>query len=528
MKRGIWPCTWVALEDAGKPPFVTAYRRHFVLDRDARIRVHVSADERYELFLDGARIGRGSERGDGRNWFFETYDLSLEQGEHVIVARVWSLGALAPYAQMSVRPGFILSPQEREFVLLLGTGVADWKAKRLQGYEFTDPMAAWGTGANLVVDGSRFDWGFEHGQGGGWEPVLALDAGADALRRNEFPPMHLMKPATLPPMMEVERFPGVVRFLAEIASAETHAVPIREADNLVAEIEPWNQLIAGVGSLLVPPRTRRRALIDLHNYYCAYPEVVVSGGAGSSIRVHWQESLYCEPEARTKGNRDQIEGKYFVTVWHRKDGIGDTFKPDGGQQRRFETLWWQCGRYIEVVVQTGDEPLRIESFKLRETRYPLEMESAFAASDERLAGVVPIALRALQMCAHETYMDCPYFEQLMYVGDTRLEALITYVLTRDDRLPRKALRMFDASRLPSGLTQSRYPSRVTQVIPSCCPWWVAMVHDFARWRDDEAFVRGLMPGVRAVVGSFRAFLTADGLLQAPEVWNYRDYVPACK
>ena len=87
----------------------------------------------------------------------------------------------------------------------------------------------------------------------------------------------------------------------------------------------------------------------------AYPEVITSGGAGSLVRIHWQESLFNEANTKTKGNRDEIEGKYFVTIWHGCDGIGDAFLPDGGTQRKFETLWWQCGRYVEVVVQTAEE-----------------------------------------------------------------------------------------------------------------------------------------------------------------------------
>jgi alpha-L-rhamnosidase len=129
------------------------------------------------------------------------------------------------------------------------------------------------------------------------------------------------------------------------------------------------------------------------------------------------------------------------------------------------------------------------------------------------------------MCAHETYMDCPYWEQLMYVGDTRLQALITYTLTRDDRLPRAALRQFDDSRLPSGLTQSRYPSRVTQVITPFALWWVGMVYDYALWRDDAALVRELLSGVRAVIGGFGRFLNADGLVEAPAGWNFMDWAP---
>ncbi|MEZ4610473.1 MAG: hypothetical protein R2838_09570 [Caldilineaceae bacterium] len=36
-----------------------------------------------------------------------------------------------------------------------------------------------------------------------------------------------------------------------------------------------------------------------------------------------------------------------------------------------------------------------------------------------------------------------------------------------------------------------------QVIPPFALWWVGMVYDYALWRGDRAFVRGLMPAVRA-------------------------------
>lgn len=95
----------------------------------------------------------------------------------------------------------------------------------------------------------------------------------------------------------------------------------------------------------------------------------------------------------------------------------------------------------------------------------------------------------------------------------------------DDHLPRKALRMFDASRLPSGLTQSRYPSNGIQIIPGFSLWWIGMVYDYALWRDDPAFVRSLMPGVRAVLDGMCALLNADGLIQAPFGWNFIDWTP---
>ena len=280
--------------------------------------------------------------------------------------------------------------------------------------------------------------------------------------------------------------------------------------------------------LTVPPHTARRVILDLDDYYCAYPQVVTRGGRQATIRLHWAESLYIpggEPswggaeEAARKGHRDEIEGKRFI-------GVGSTFRTDGGRGRVFEPLWWEAGRYVEVVVRTDEDALVLEKLAFIETRYPLSPESSMDCSDPRWAGVQRMSVRVLQMCSHETYFDCPYYEQLMYVGDTRLQALVTYALTPDTRLPRKALRMFEASHLVDrGLTQSRYPSRTTQIIPPFSLFWTLMVYDHALWRGDRAFVSGLMPGVRTVLETFLQLRNQAGLVQAPDGWNFMDWVP---
>ena len=159
--------------------------------------------------------------------------------------------------------------------------------------------------------------------------------------------------------------------------------------------------------------------------------------------------------------------------------------------------------------------MTLERCGFLETRYPLEMESRFRSSDPRLDAITPLALRSLQMCAHETYMDCPYYEQMMYVGDTRLEALTTYAISRDDRLPRKALVLFGLSRLPDGLTQARYPSRDVQVIPPFALWWVGMVYDYALWRSDRPSSRDCCRACGPCWTGFWHMSTPMDLLQAP-------------
>lgn len=517
-----WPAKWVGHpEQAGQAPVVIAYRRRFTLKSPAKVRIHVSADERYEMLVDGQREGRGPERGDKVNWFYETYDLDLAAGEHVIVARTWWLGPTAPspHAQISVRPGFFLLA-EGEHRDLLSTGIGEWDCKVLGGYAFERPQitgAFCAVGARVIVDGATFSWGFERGEGDGWVKVKELAKAAVASYQNEYPPEWVLRPALLPAMMDQPIRAGTVRHVSEPRADAKPPVEVRAKDHLPDEASAWQRMLAGERAVTIAANTSRRVIVDLDNYYCAYPELITTGGRGAVVKIFWAESLYQQSDGHSKGNRDQVDGKFFM-------GMGDTFKPDGGRSRRFQTLWWEAGRFVEISVITKDEPLTIEAISLRETRFPLTFESRFESSDPRLAEVTPIALRTLEMCAHETYFDCPYYEQLMYEGDTRLQVLTTYATSRDDRLPRKAIEMFDCSRLNSGLTEARYPSRVRQVIPPFSLWWVSMLHDFATWRNDPAFVAARMPGMRAVFEAFRRTITADGFLQSPDGWNFVDWV----
>ncbi|KPV49525.1 hypothetical protein SE17_32100, partial [Kouleothrix aurantiaca] len=63
---------WLAPATPGATPAVDAYRLRFSLAEAITARIHVSADERYELLLDGARLGRGPERGTARAWRYES------------------------------------------------------------------------------------------------------------------------------------------------------------------------------------------------------------------------------------------------------------------------------------------------------------------------------------------------------------------------------------------------------------------------------------------------------------------------
>lgn len=511
------PCRWVFCNEAGVPPFVTVYRCRFALVEAARLRIHVSADERYELFLDGNRMGRGSERGDRTNWFYETVEVELAAGEHQWIARCWSLGELRPWAQVSVQPGFLLQPEEVSHASLMGTGVAGWETKPLAGYRFIPTPPGIGTGAKLDIDGSSFDWDALSGEGSGWLPAQPSEYVYHRTGNYHFSStQRLMRPAVLPAMQEVPFRPANIRFIGHAGITEAESQPIDPNCDLLEERENWEGLLTGQ-PVYVPANTRRRIMIDLGGYYCLYPELTVTGGRCSVIRLHWGESLYDDVQGERKSNRDDIAGKWFR-------GIGDTYRPDGGENRRFDTLWWHAGRYAELIVETGKEALCLHELKLLETRYPLEMDGFITSNEDRLNRVVAASFRTLQMCAHETFMDCPYWEQLMYVGDTRIQSLVAYVSTLDDRLSHKALKMFLASRNNHlGLVNCAYPDQGGKHISSFSLWWVAMIYDYALWRGDREWIRPMMTGVRDELERLLGNRSPDGAVKLPVSWNFMDW-----
>jgi len=131
------------------------------------------------------------------------------------------------------------------------------------------------------------------------------------------------------------------------------------------------------------------------------------------------------------------------------------------------------------------------------------------------------------VCANETYFDTPYYEQLQYLGDTRIQALISLYVAGDDRLVRNAIEQFDWSRTSDGLTASRYPSALPQYIPPFSLIWVMIVHDYWMLRDDPAFVRRFLPGIRGVLGWFERRVDSTGLVRAGDTpwWGFVDWAP---
>ncbi len=245
------------------------------------------------------------------------------------------------------------------------------------------------------------------------------------------------------------------------------------------------------------------------------PELIVSGGQGASIRLTYAEALV--NEQGEKGNRNQIDGKHIF-------GLVDEFLPSGSSKAQaFTPIAWRTWRYLQLDVETGDQPLQLESLRTWFTAFPFQERAYFRSDGPSLAPIWEIGWRTARLDAHDTYMDTPYWERLQYIGDTRIQALISYTVAGDDRLARQAIQSFNDSRIPDGITQSRYPSFLAQYIPTFSLLWVGMVHDFWLYRGDADFVHAQLPGTRTVLDWFMARQRPDGLMGKLPWWAFVDW-----
>ena len=375
--------------------------------------------------------------------------------------------------------------------------------------KFNGMYLYYGSGPGEQLRAADYDWkwlapfGALEPQGSQW-----VHAGA-ALRENVFPNAGGAAPrgeqADISWMLVPDPLPAMA-FTTEVAG---HVVRSDFADATSFPDKP----------LTIPAHTHGHVLLDRSELTTGYPELKFSGGANAKMTLVYAEALY--DEKRHKGNRNEVGTRQAI-------GITDEVYPDGGQGRMFEPMWWRTWRYLDIEIQTTDEALQLDGLQATYTAYPFETKARFHSSDPELDKIFTIGWHTAELDAHETYMDTPYYEQLQYGGDTRIQMMITYAMTGDDRLPRQAIHALDDSRIPDGITQSRYPSQLPQYIPTFSLLWIGMLRDHYQYHGDKELVKQMLPGARTVLNWFGGYQHEDGLLSKVPWWSFIDWVETDK
>ena len=512
---------WIGPKGGTKEPYPFVRFRRLFKGRAVPLTIDVSADARFVLLLDGREIARGPHQGFPNHWYYETYTISgLDNADHVMEAVVFDLGDKGPFSILtSGQLGFILKAAD-DYDADLTTGRAAWQVADVNGMSFggvTDPDTM--TGAENIVRGTGF-----------LDPAAAANGRETVVLKKPVRDSEYgfaakgwaLFPTERPDQLYEEKSPGHIRVV--LAATETkQPVVYRAQASDAGWTEKFEALLRTGASVEIPSGTSLRILWDLEDYFCAYPLLDASGGKGAAIRWAWAECLYDpEPKGHIYGNkapRDAFDGKAMLRSMY------DTFLPDGRQQARFTVPWWKAGRWVELALRTEDEPLVLRRLALAESRYPLACTARFACDDPTVSRICDICVRGMQNCLHETFMDCPYFEQQMYPGDTRVEMLILNAISGDARPVRYGIGLFDYARRNNGLVPMNFPSRNIQDSSTYSLCWVMMAGDYVLWHGVDEFLRARIPGIRHTLGALALYANKDGLLENLPGWSFMDWVP---
>lgn len=532
------------------------------------LHIHFSADQRCILYLNGQQIARGPDSGSPDDWFYSSYRINgLTAGTHRLSAIAWWVGEGGHYSHMTVSPGFLLAA-EGEIATQLTTGIANWSAqictgihfhtdRNLTGAHFIGPSISYHGNATPHLESSEaIEARTTHSASKHWRPqcrqgLQEADKRIGALdvpERGRLDPFRYLTPSLLPDQQEEWLAAPHVRAVS--ASAIDTEAALRPVDvaNL-QQLQHWQDgLFSGAKPPFVEATQQISVLLDFGEIVTAFPFLETSLPQGivnkakkeyriegdsvgpeqtnseARVEVLWAESLYTDSFLKDnnlltrKGHRDAIVNKYF-------EGFGDTFHPDKHSSTSCASgLWWRSGRYVLLRIYGGATGIHLHNLRFRQTHYPIQVNGSFDSDNTDINAIVAISTRGILTCAHELYMDCPSFEQLMYAGDARIQALVHRCLNEDPRLVKKSLMLFANSRLlGGGLTLSRYPCRRSQIIPSFSFIWVLMLEDFLLWHNEADFAREQLPAVRSVLSNAEGLLGSSGLLEPATGWNFIDW-----
>jgi alpha-L-rhamnosidase len=498
-----WSARWISFPDNSNSQFgVYLFRKEILINtKPDKFIIHVSADNRYKLYINGVYVCNGPARSYLFKWNFESIDISsyLHSGRNIISSIVWNFAEYRPLAQISAQTGFIIQGNTKDENIL--NSDTSWVVIKDRAYKPV-PVSVnqyYAAGAGEEVDFKKHPWNWmdKNFNTSGWKHAKEVETGRPVGCMGEWgsPSLHLLSQREIPLMEErVQRFSKIRR----------------STTNIITE-----DFLKGINPVIISPKRKIKILIDQNVLTTAYPVINLSKGKNSLIKLTYAESLL--DRDGSKGNRNDIENKQII-------GNSDVVISDGGNNRIFQTLWWRTFRYIEMEIETKDEPLLLNDFFSIFTAYPFEQKASFTCDNSLFNDIWNVGWRTQRLCSNETFFDCPYYEQLQYIGDARIQALVSTYVSGDSRLTKNALAVLHGSQLPIGITQSRYPSNQAQIIPTFSLVWVTMIYDYWMLNSDSVFIKSMIPGMQETLNWFRNRIDSSGMLGPVEWWDFVDWV----
>ncbi len=249
-------------------------------------------------------------------------------------------------------------------------------------------------------------------------------------------------------------------------------------------------------------------LYDFGEQNCGYWEFEVNAAAGTILDFYAVE--FITPE----GVIQHADGNRNVLRYTCAEGWN-----------RYTSLKRRSGRYLFITVRNAARPAAIQHVGLIESTYPVQRVGVFQCSDSALNRIWEMSERTLKLCMEDTFTDCPLYEQTLWVGDARSEALFAFPVFGAYDLARRCIRIAGRSLEHYPLVGCQVPSAWDCILPAWSFMWGLSVLDYYRETGDAKFIAEVWPMVKQNLAGAKAQIDpATGLFSSTD-WNMFDWSP---
>ncbi len=235
---------------------------------------------------------------------------------------------------------------------------------------------------------------------------------------------------------------------------------------------------------------------------------VKARGKGQLKLTYAESYVFVENGDHIKRDRTDTNGEII--------GDYDIINVDGEATREF--FWFRTFRFIKVE---GDAEL--VSLEVAETGYPLKVCETYDFGTETDNKLWEMCVNSLKCCMHETYEDCPYYEQLQYAMDTFMQMVFNMRLDEDCRLVKRGINDFASSVSGVDISMSRYPVATPQYILGFSLFIVFMLDALEKNRGEHSFIKKYLGTVDIIFSAFEERKRQDGLLGKGSDWSFVDW-----
>ena len=512
---------WINKEQEHEEIFLRARKSFSLAHVPENCRLKITCSGIYKLWINGAPVVHGPAHSGTQVKRVDELDVSkwLRTGNNLITVRSIHFSyctaqgfcpAPALAAELSGENIFIETDSSWRLSIDSAFCLPSFRRNTMFGPQEIYDSGKEDDWLSLEYDDSKWDYA----------SIVEKPWGEEIARGVPFPKEFEIKPVAVCSVAEVidqEHFPAMWRYHSYRSLSVTLLQDVPEKP-VYSEVRTPENLIgdnAGVMTVIQPsirdasqPTMYCATVIfDFGREITGYTRFEVEGNAGAIVDTVCGELLTA---GRVQAMR---QGTHYADRYILKEG-----------RQSHEVYDWKGFRYVQLTFRNLTRPLTLHKISTLFTSYPVQDAGQFrCAEDSLLEQIWNIGAYTQQLCMHDRLMDCPWREQVQWLGDGRLQLLIIQNAFGAADMMKKFLEDFASSQYDNGLIPSMSGRKDKNDIIDYALLWILALHDYALFIGDMEFIRRMLPHAEKVLVFFKKYINGRGLIEHIPGWVFIDW-----